>query len=313
MTRKQLLAVDGDNLLHRSFHALGKIDQEDNPNFGHSVMPVVTFMRALNKALRNEYYTHVAVAWDIRHTWLKRFDILQEHGIHYKDRENGMTDEGKEKRNLIRKQKIITHSLLTALSIPSFISPRDIGVESDDILGCIAKHAKVDLVDILTSDKDMAQIINDKTRIINPYHGVIDEFKCSEIFHVDPEQIVEFMCLIGDDSDNVPGIYGCGAVTAKKLLAQYGSIKGILKNKKHIKGKVGKALNSGEYIPLDVIRSVIELDVDAFGSKHEIFKLKPMNMNRIREHISDPANMDKISSILDQLKVKGSLIKELGI
>lgn len=310
---KNILAIDGDNLLHRAFYGTVNAPKHIS-EFGYPVNGVITFFQSINKTLRGSDYTHITIAWDIRHTLLKRYSILKEHDIHYKNREEGLTDEQKERRQQIRQQKVLCHNLLLELGIPSLVSSADMGIESDDILACISKHAKADRIDVFSNDKDMAQIIDERTRIINPVTGYIDWVNCSDRYGVDPERIVDLMCLTGDSVDNIPGVRGCGTKTAVKLLEEYGTLEAISENADLIKGAVGKTLRAKDHLPFDVLRSVIKLEQDAYPKKHEALSMKAMNLDNIREHAQ--SNSKRIIALKRKLNFatdSKELLYEIGI
>ena len=307
--KSYLLAVDGDNALHRAYYGNPSTEKP----MGYRINGVITFFRSINKMLRRNYYNHLAVAWDIRSTLLKRADILEPYGVIYKDRESGLSPEQLVRRKEIHEQKIMCHNLLNAMGVPSLISPKKTGgYEADDILATLAKRCKVSLVDILTTDKDLAQILSRKISIMNPAKNKrITAMDCEDFFGVEPDSIVDLLCLLGDSSDNVPGIKGCGPVTALKLLQQYGSLEEILLNKQHIKGSVGKTLVSGDHIPLDVIRSVIEVDCKVYKKGDTRLDPVTMSFDTIQENID--SNLEEIKKLKESLGIEGDLLAEFNI
>lgn len=306
---KYLLAVDADNTLHRAYY--GNPSQEKPA--GVRINGVTTFFSSLNKLLRRNYYDHLVTAWDIKSTSLKRASTLMQFGIVYKDRESGLSPEQMERRLEIHKQKILCHKLLVAMGVPSLFSDKKFdGVEADDILACIAKKVKLKQVDILTSDKDLAQLISAKIQIYNPYKKArIDEFDCSDVYGVEAHQIVDYLCLVGDSADNVPGIKGCGPKTAIKLLEQYGSLESIFYNRKHIKGAVGKTLNAQDHIPFDILRQVLTVDTNVYKKGDPRLDPATMKISNIRNHIDE--NKAEITVLKECMGISGLLIPELGI
>ncbi|PID65739.1 MAG: DNA polymerase I [Gammaproteobacteria bacterium] len=143
------------------------------------------------------------------------------------------------------------------------------GVEADDVIGTLAKQAVESNMEVLisTSDKDLTQLIDGNTRLIDTmkmvitdHQGVAARFKVEQLR---PDQVVDFLGLVGDTSDNIPGIPKVGPKTAAKWLAQYDSIEGIVENKDHIGGKVGENLRDNiDKLYLSQELAKIKLDVD---------------------------------------------------
>ena len=117
-------------------------------------------------------------------------------------------------------------------------------VEADDVIGTLSNKFKtVPEVKIFSGDKDFAQLVNDKVTIINPVTLEIMDIKgVKKKFGVEPENIIDYLALVGDKSDNIPGVPGVGGKTASKLINQYGNTEKIIKQKDLIPGKVGEAI-----------------------------------------------------------------------
>ena len=306
---KYLLAVDADNTLHRAYYG----NSSNEKPMGIRINGVITFFRSINLLLRRNYYDHLFTAWDIKSSLLQRASVLAPYNIIYKDRESGLTEEQLVRRAEIHQQKIICHKLLVAMGIPSVFSDSKVnGVEADDILATVAKKVKLKKVDILSSDKDLAQLISGKISIYNPHKKVIvDEFDCEDHYGVPPEQVVDYLCLVGDDADNIPGIKGCGPKTALKLLDTYGSLEDIVSNMKHIKGAVGNVLRSGDHLPIEVLREVITVNTEVYKKGDPRLNPDTMNLELIREHIQN--NRDVIEGLKQSVGLEGDLMPELGI
>ena len=147
----------------------------------------------------------------------------------------------------LRSQIDYVHQGVKALGIPLIATP---GVEADDVIGAYAKQAANlgQTVLVASGDKDLAQIVNDKVNLIDTMKKVImDEEGVVEKFGVRPDQIIDYLALMGDASDNVPGVPKVGPKTAVKWLLEYKSIAGIIENADKIGGKVGENLR--EFIP----------------------------------------------------------------
>ncbi|MFT6098338.1 MAG: DNA polymerase-1 [Arenicella sp.] len=158
----------------------------------------------------------------------------------YKANRPSMPDE-------LRSQIEYVHAAVKALGLPLVAVP---GVEADDVIGTYAKQAceAGQTVLVASSDKDLAQIVNDKVALIDTMKKVIlDEAGVVEKFGVRPDQIIDYLALMGDTSDNIPGVPKVGPKTAVKWIAEYGSLDGVIENADKIGGKVGENLR--EFIP----------------------------------------------------------------
>ena len=306
---RYLLAVDADNTLHRAYYGNSSTDAPK----GIRINGVITFFRSINLLLRRNYYDHLLTAWDIKSSMLKRATLLSPYGIIYKDRESGLTAEQLQRRKEIHEQKIICHKILVAMGIPSLFSDKKTnGVEADDILATVAKRVRLKQVDILTSDKDLAQLIDQKISIYNPHKKTrVTEFDCDEVYGVEAHLIVDYLALLGDSADNVPGIKGCGHKTAIKLLEEYGDLDSILLNAEHIKGSVGKTLKAQDHLPIDVLREVLTVNTKVYKKDDPRLDPKTMSLELIKEHIE--SNRSVIEEIKDSVGIEGDLIPELGI
>ena len=115
------------------------------------------------------------------------------------------------------------------------------GVEADDTIGSIARWAEKKGIDVFlcSSDKDLCQLVSDKIFIINPHKDnlLIDRAKVLELFGVYPEQMIDYLAIVGDASDNIPGLSGFGPKTASSLLAEFGSLQVLLDDPEKVSGK----------------------------------------------------------------------------
>jgi DNA polymerase-1 len=165
-----------------------------------------------------------------------RHELYQE----YKANRPSMPDE-------LRSQIEYVHAAVKALGLPLVAVP---GVEADDVIGTYAKQASEagQTVLVASGDKDLAQIVNDKVALIDTMKKVIlDEAGVVEKFGVRPDQIIDYLALMGDTSDNIPGVPKVGPKTAVKWIAEYGSLDAVIENADKIGGKVGENLR--EFIP----------------------------------------------------------------
>ncbi|QLK13850.1 5'-3' exonuclease [Candidatus Profftella armatura] len=220
-----LLLVDGSSCIYRAFYALPDIRNIDNFPVG----ALYGTIKMLRKLYKNYRATYIACIFDAKG---KNFrNILYPS---YKATRKKMP------YNLILQINLI-HQMVKAIGWPILIIK---GVEADDVIGTLAKQAvtKHNLkVIISTNDKDMAQLVSNKIALINN-NKIHDRTTIISRFGVSPEKIVDYFSLIGDMSDNLPGVKKIGPKTAVKLLNQYNSLENIINNANNIKGVIGKNL-----------------------------------------------------------------------
>ena len=233
MDNPQLILIDGSSYLYRAFYVpqLKRMQTSDGQPTG-AVFGIMNMI----KSLMSDYPTSNIVAIFDAKGKNFRHELYEE----YKANRPPMPDE-------LRSQIEYVHRGVKALGIPLVASP---GVEADDVIGAYAKQAANlgQTVLVASGDKDLAQIVNDKVNLIDTMKKVImDEGGVVEKFGVRPDQIIDYLALMGDASDNVPGVPKVGPKTAVKWLLEYKSIAGIIENADKIGGKVGENLR--EFIP----------------------------------------------------------------
>ena len=221
-----LVLIDGSSYLYRAFHALPPLTNSHGESTGalHGVLTMI------QKLLREEQPQHIAVVFDAPGKTF-RDELYAE----YKANRPPMPDE-------LRSQVQPILDAVEAMGLPLL---RVEGVEADDVIGTLCKSAAAEGLSVLvsTGDKDLAQLVNDKVTLINTMNDSrLDREAVKAKFDVFPEQIVDYLALVGDTSDNIPGVPKVGAKTAAKWLNLYDSADGIVKNSDAIKGKVGDSL-----------------------------------------------------------------------
>ncbi len=226
-----LLIIDGNSLANRAFYALPLLTNGD----GVYSNAVYGFVNILVKCINEIKPQYICVAFDhSRHTF--RTEIYE----NYKGTRKEMADE-------LRPQMPLLKSLLKKMNIKTFEVP---GIEADDIIGTVSKHSGVKNI-ILSGDRDVLQLIDDNTSVWLTKKGisdveVVDANNIIDSMGIDhPSQIIDLKALMGDSSDNIPGVAGIGAVTAKALLKQYQSIANIYANIDNITGKIRQKLIDG--------------------------------------------------------------------
>ena len=244
-----LILVDGTAYLYRAFHALPPLSTSSGEPTG-AIHGVVAMLR---KLVNSYQPTYVGVVFDAPGKTF-RDDLYAE----YKANRPPMPDE-------MRAQIEPLYQLIKALGFPLLVVK---GVEADDVIGTLAVQARAQGVTtvISTGDKDMTQLVDDWTTLVNTMDDtVLDSAGVEKKFGVAPERIVDYLALIGDSVDNVPGVPKVGPKTAVKWLQEYGSLDGIIDKAAEIKGKVGESLRASlEQLPLSkklvTIATGLELD-----------------------------------------------------
>lgn len=242
-----LVLIDGSSYLYRAFHALPPLTNSQGEPTGalHGVLTMI------QKLLREEQPAHVAVVFDAPGKTF-RDELYAE----YKANRPPMPDD-------LRSQVQPILDAVAAMGLPLL---RVEGVEADDVIGTLCKQAVSNGLTVLvsTGDKDLAQLVNDKVTLINTMNDSrMDRDGVKAKFDVYPEQIVDYLALVGDTSDNIPGVPMVGAKTAAKWLNQYASADSIVENSEEIKGKVGDSLrNSVEQLRLSQDLATIRSDLD---------------------------------------------------
>ena len=245
--KKPLVLVDGTSYLYRAFHALPPLSNAKGEPTG-AVYGVINMLRKLIKDTNPDY---MVVVFDA-----KGKTFREEIYTDYKAHRPTMPDD-------LQRQIEPLYAIIRGLGLPLIIHP---GVEADDVIGTLAAKAIQQPLPVLisTGDKDFAQLVCEHIILVNTmtntrldYQGVIDKFG------VTPEQMTDYLSLIGDTVDNVPGIPNVGPKTAAKWLNQYGNLNSLIKNAHEIKGKVGENLKAHlDKLPLSRQLVTIKTDVD---------------------------------------------------
>ena len=223
---KPLILVDGSSYLYRAFYALPALSNSR----GEPTGAVYGVLNMLNRLVTDYQPTHIAVVFDAPGKTFR--DELFED---YKSHRPPMPDD-------LRSQIKPLKDIIVAQGLPLLEVP---GVEADDVIGTLALKAqrRGKKVIISTMDKDMAQLVNENIILLNTMSDTtMDSEGVKERFGVPPHCIVDFLALVGDTSDNIPGVPRVGEKTAAKWLNEYGSLDAIIEQKDNIKGRVGESL-----------------------------------------------------------------------
>jgi DNA polymerase-1 len=242
--------VDGAAFAYRSFYAIPGTLSDSK---GRPTNAVYGFTRILLKLLREEQPSHIAVVFDAATGRASRTDMY----AGYKAMRRATPAE-------LGVQFPLMDRVVEALAIPLL---RIEGVEADDVIGTLAKRAEADGMEaiIVTGDKDLMQMVNERIRIYDPSKGDKGQWyadkEVKEKFGVGPDRVVDALALIGDATDNVPGVRGIGEKTAYKLLEQYHSLEGIYEHLDEMKGRVKTLLEEGRDSAF-LSRQLVTLDTD---------------------------------------------------
>jgi DNA polymerase-1 len=250
----KLILVDGSGYLYRAFHALPPLSNSK----GEPTGAVLGVLNMLNKMIKEESPERIAVVFDASGRTF-RDDLFDQ----YKAHRTPMPDD-------LRSQVQPLLDAVAAMGLPLLRVP---GVEADDVIGTLAKQGAESGYEVLisTGDKDMAQLVGPHIGLINTMSNTrLDRAGVKAKFDVFPEQIVGYLALVGDSSDNIPGITGVGAKTAAKLLQQYQTLDELIAHAGDIGGKVGENLRN-ELPMLELSRKLatidttLKLDISAEG------------------------------------------------
>ena len=240
-----IILVDGSSYLYRAYHALPPLTTSKNQPTG-AIKGVISMIK---RVLIDHPDSPLAVVFDAKGKTF-RHDMYSE----YKANRPPMPED------LVQQIEPI-HRIISLMGIKLIMIS---GVEADDVIGTLAEQARQKRLNtvISTGDKDMTQLVCDNVSVVNTMSGeLLDENGVMKKFGVGPELITDYLALIGDKSDNVPGVDKVGPKTAVKWLNEYKNIEGIKKNAESIGGKVGENLRSSMET-LDLAHELVKIKID---------------------------------------------------
>ena len=247
--KDSLVLLDGSSYLYRAYFATARsrLSSPSGQPTG-AIFAIINMIKKLRKDFPSDYFL---IVFDAKGKTF-RHDMFEQ----YKANRPSMPDE-------LRSQVSYVHKIINAQGYPTLSIP---GVEADDVIGTIAKAAGNQSYDVTisTGDKDLAQLVNPNVRLVDTMKDVIyDRDGVIEKFGVTPEQIIDYLTLVGDTSDNIPGVPKVGPKTAVKWLQEYADLDEIIANQEKIGGKVGENFrDSIEQLELSKALVTIRLDVD---------------------------------------------------
>lgn len=264
---KPLILVDGSSYLYRAFHALPQFSS----SHGEPTGAVYGMTNMLRKLLAQYAPTHIAVVFDAKgETFRDR--LFAE----YKANRPPMPPE-------LAQQIEPIQSIICAMGLPLLTIE---GVEADDVIGTLAAKATRAGMDVLISsgDKDLAQLVSERVKLVNTMTDTVyDRQGVIQRFGVAPEAIVDYLSLIGDSVDNIPGVPMVGPKTASKWLTQYGSLETLIAHADDIKSKAGESLRSSlQQLPLARQLATVKCDVPLAQGPLDLKRQAP-DQERLRE------------------------------
>lgn len=278
-----LVLIDGSSYFFRAFHALPPLTNSKGQPTG-AIYGVANMVRRLIKDYKPE---QIAVIFDA-----KGKTFRDEWYPEYKAHRPPMPPE-------LSNQFQPLIDILKAMGLPVLIIE---GVEADDVIGTLASQASAHNRPVLisTGDKDMAQLVNEQVTLINTMSNqLLDIQGVKEKFGVSPEQIIDYLSLIGDKVDNIPGVNKCGPKTAAKWLEQYQTLDNLVLNANAITGKIGEYLRESlSQLPLSKKLVTIKSDLDLPLSFAELYPQEP--------------NQEQLLSLVRELEFKNWLKELLG-
>lgn len=247
---EKVFIIDGNSLINRAYFALPPLVASD----GHIYNAVYGFVNILTKLITENKPSHLVVAFDAG-----KKTFRNEIYADYKGTRKGMPDE-------LREQLPVLKDLLTKMNIKIV---EKLGIEADDIIGTLTRRFTMPCV-VITGDRDCLQLINDKTEVWLTKHGIteilsMNERQLKEEMGITPAQVIELKGLMGDASDNIPGVAGIGPKGATKLLADFGTVEGVYKNIDKIEGKTKEKLIAGKdsaFLSKQLATIVLDADFD---------------------------------------------------
>lgn len=278
-----LILIDGSSYFFRAFHALPPLTNSK----GQPTGAIYGVANMIKKLIKDYQATEIAVVFDAKGKTF-RDDWYPE----YKAHRPAMPQE-------LSSQFAPLLDLIKAMGLPLLIVD---GVEADDVIGTLAYQASAlgRSVIISTGDKDMAQLVNEHVSLINTMSNQkLDIAGVKEKFGVSPEQIIDYLTLVGDSVDNVPGVNKCGPKTAAKWLEQYQTLDNLLVASGSISGKIGEYLRASmEFLPLSKRLVTIKTDVEL-----------PLSL---AELVAKEADLARLIELTGELEFKNWLKELLG-
>jgi len=256
-----LILIDGTAYLYRAYHALPPLTNKKGENTG----AIHGFLKALNKIRQDYNPKYIGLVFDAKGKNF-RHKIYKE----YKANRSAMPEE-------LVEQIPKLYKILILLGFPPIIIEN---VEADDVIGTLSEKFKDQRkIKIFSGDKDFAQLVDEQVNIINPITlDIVDKKAVKKKFDINPSNIIDYLALVGDKSDNIPGVPGVGNKTASRLINQFGNVEEIISKRDLIKGKIGDSIKENvDQLRLSKILATIKKDLDLSISLDDLVKKQTKN------------------------------------
>ena len=257
MSEKKLFLIDGNALLYRSYYAIRNLATSQ----GFPTNAIYGFINTLRKILNQEKPKYLGIVFDTGKPTI-RHKAFKDYKAHRKPMPEDLIP-----------QVPVLKKVIKAMNIPVFEYEN---YEADDVLGSLASKAAAKKIPsvIVSTDKDLLQLVDDCTSVFNPSKEIyLDEKKVKELFGVAPAQVVDVLALWGDPSDNIPGVPGIGEKTSKMLIGQFGTLENLLRRISEVKNPRIREKIEHNLGQLELSRQLVTiernldvaLDLDAFA------------------------------------------------
>ncbi|MBX2880472.1 MAG: DNA polymerase I [Granulosicoccus sp.] len=292
-TEPPVILVDGSAYLYRAFHAMPPLTNSKGQPTG-AIYGVVNMLRRLVADYQPQ---HMGVVFDASGKTF-RDEIYAD----YKATRARMPDD-------MRSQIKPLYEMVETMGFPLLIVD---GVEADDVIGTLSVQATEKGLKTLisTGDKDMAQLVDANVTLVNTMTStVMDVQGVREKFGVEPSQIIDYLALVGDTSDNIPGVPSCGPKTAAKWLSQYQSLEGVIAHADEVKGKIGEKLRDAlGHLPMSYQLASIRLDLDLEQTVDDLNLREPEveSLSKLYKDLEFETWAKELADGLSPLQTRGS-------
>lgn len=306
LKKEIFLLVDGSAIVHRAYHAMPPLTRADGTPTG----AVQGFFSMILKVIQELKPAHIAIAMD-RPTPNFRREMYAGYQAQRPIMDSDLSPQFGIIQKLLEEAKIATYGVD--------------GLEADDVIGTLAEKANQTghLVYILTGDRDMLQLVNPKTKVLAPLKGIsemtlYDEAKVEEKYGIPSSEFVELKALMGDNSDNYPGVSGIGPKTASDLVKKYHSVKNIYDNLDEIKLKNPKLAEKLERGKADAMLahqlatiltnapfeySFADCSIKKLDVKALVEAMQGYDFKTLPKRVEDAFKEDKIKDSINQIKL----------
>ena len=302
---KKVVLVDGNNLMFRSYFATLYSGSMMTNKEGFPTNALYGFINMMNKIINEENPKYIAVAFDIGKTFRhEKYD-------YYKGKRDETPDD-------LKKQFPVAKKILNAMGIKYFEIE---GYEADDIIGTFSK--KISELEeyagvIISSDKDLLQLITDdvEVKLLKPKDYIrMNKEVFFNTYGLEPIKMIDLKSLMGDASDNIPGVKGIGEKTALKLLQEYGSLNGVYENIDNIKGATQKKLiedKENAYMSYDIATIYKEVPIDTNLENLKYQKEDTEELINIYNDLNFHSFLKKTNVKKDNIEIKYTIVKDLN-